>query len=140
MPELTTFRKMQRACQTIRKLYPDMPVTSVSVFLDVVLQPGISSRELMQNTGISQSAVSRHMSILGPYNWRGEEGLKLIESIEDPEDRRQKISFLTAKGRQLAIDLFSIMEPDRAPPSHDDFPTATNYTKEFRSGLYASRR
>lgn len=127
-------RALTRAMSEFRKLYADIPVTTVEVFLAVAVNSGISSKDLRDRVGASQSAVSRHLALLGEYSWRGGEGMDLIEIVEDPEDRRSKLAFLKPKGQTLAIRLSAILDPQGDDPQPSDFLSAADHVKNVRGG------
>ena len=133
------FRAMTRTLSEMRELYPDIPAATIQVFLAIALEPGISGKELLDRVGISQSAVSRHLSILGEHSWRGGEGLGLIEVIEDLEDRRNKIAFLTPKGRTLAISFHRTLSPRGPTPIQADFPSASDHVQAHRTAWRHTR-
>lgn len=134
METSTQLRVLLRAVAEFRKLYADIPATTVEIFLIVATNSGVSSKRLCDRTGSSQSAVSRHLSLLGEYSWRGKDGLDLIEIIEDPQDRRSKLAFLRPKGKALAIKLVGIMDPKGTDPEPSDFTTADEHIKTVRGG------
>lgn len=61
----------------------------------------MSLTELSRRAEIQMATASRYISALGKINRHREEGLKLIESFEDPMERRKKIIRLTARGKKL---------------------------------------
>lgn len=133
MSHAPLYRQLSRVVEAFRDLYPDVPATTLRVFFEVCVSPGSTGPELMRSIGIGQTSLSRHLSILSEYSWRGGDGLDLVELIEDPEDRRNKRTFLKPKGRALAIKVFAIMDPKGTPPTHEDFPTATSYVLAYRN-------
>lgn len=130
MNGIDSIKRMRRALDTFRTMYADIPATSVEVFLQVAIAPGISSKDLVSRVGVSQSAISRHLALLGDYDWKGGDGLGLIDLIEDPVDRRTKVAFLKPKGQALAAKLVTILDPDGDTP--DSFETADEYVKRVR--------
>lgn len=134
MSEFLVLRQMSAAIDEVRSLYADVPATTVQVFLLVAANPGISSKQLLQRAQGSQSAISRHLALLSEYSWRGGEGMDLVETVEDPEDRRNKIAFLKPKGKLLAVKLTRILNPTGPEPDPASFPTAAEYVRSVRAG------
>ena len=66
-------------------------------------EEGLSLSEIAKRAGIGLATASRHIGALGKINRKKEPGLLLIESFEDPMERRKKIIRLTKKGR-IAIN------------------------------------
>lgn len=105
---------------------PNEQVTAqmVHVLLAVARQPGITAQELVTETGLSLSSVSRNLLSLGEWHRFGKPGLNLVESVEDPYERRRKISFLTIRGRTTVQHL---MEQVSGDPVTFESPTAREY-------------
>lgn len=59
----------------------------------------MSLSDIAKKASIGLATASRYIGALGKINRKKEEGLQLIESFEDPMERRKKIIRLTAKGR-----------------------------------------
>lgn len=135
MSDLTPLRHMAFAFDAFREIYPDVSGTTVLVFLVVATNPGISSKDVLKRVpDASQSSISRHLATLGEYNWRGGEGLGLIEHMEDPRDRRNKVAFLSPRGKALAIRMAKAIDPKAPSPDPDSFPTAAEYIRSVRAG------
>lgn len=61
---------------------------------------GLPQSQLLKLTGMTQAGVSRNLSRLGQGSPR-DEGLRLVESHEDPMNRRHKVVSLTSEGRKV---------------------------------------
>ena len=128
---ITALSRMATVVSEFRTIYPEVTASTVEVFLAVAVTPAQTSADLVKRIGVSQSAVSRHLSILGEYSWRGGEGLDLITLVDDPRDRRGKLAFLSLKGRQMAVRLARILDPEViATPA--DFPEPKAYVRSMR--------
>jgi len=68
----------------------------------------MSLTELAKRAEIQLATASRYIGSLGKMNRHREEGLKLIESFEDPMERRKKIIRLTARGRKLINKMLGV--------------------------------
>jgi len=84
----------------------------VQILYEVALKPGITMQELMQNTGLALSSISRNLAALGEWQSAGKPGMNFLETIEDPEERRRKIVFLTPKGRTFVQRQLQLFCPD----------------------------
>ena len=62
---------------------------------------GRSMQELAQRADLAQSSISRNVAALGKWHRLQKPGLNLVETFEDPRDRRRKPVYLTAKGRNV---------------------------------------
>jgi hypothetical protein len=103
--------RLNLAVARFRELYPDAPLLTFQVFLDVALHPGTSSVDLIRRTGASQSAISRHLVLLSTWTWQGTRpSLELIEMR--PNTSARKVPFLTQKGVGLACALMKTVEPE----------------------------
>lgn len=101
-------RDLLTALEWIRTLDNDMPVQTLSTFLYVANhQPECSQKDLTEYLSMAQSTASRNVSYLSKRHRHGALGMDVVESIENPDDRRYKLLRLTPKGRKMAawIDL-----------------------------------
>lgn len=79
---------------------PDMSLAQAKCLLIVSKDNnGMSLSDIAKKAGIGLATASRYIGALGNINRHREEGLKLIESFEDPMERRKKIIRLTSKGK-----------------------------------------
>ena len=91
------------AVEAIRSVDPDMSAQSMATFLIIAgSSSAVPMTELLRRTGLSTSAMSRNVALLDKYgSGPGREGLKLVTSYEDPQDRRYKVVELTPRGKTL---------------------------------------
>lgn len=93
-------RDALRLCASIREIDPEMPLQQAHCFLLIAeVEEGMSLSDLARKAGIGLATASRYVGALGKINRHRESGLQLIESFEDPMERRKKIIRLTAKGK-----------------------------------------
>jgi DNA-binding MarR family transcriptional regulator len=84
----------------IAAIDPEMPLQQARcLFIVAQSEEGMSLSEIAKKAGIGLATASRYIGALGKINRHREEGLLLIESFEDPMERRKKIIRLTPKGR-----------------------------------------
>jgi DNA-binding MarR family transcriptional regulator len=83
----------------ISEIDPEMPLQQAKCLLIVAeSEEGMSLTEIANKAGISLATASRYISALGKMNRHRQEGLQLIESFEDPMERRKKVIRLTVRG------------------------------------------
>lgn len=96
--------------EEFRKIDPELPMHSALILLLVARKPGINLKELVQETGLGKSAVSRNVASLSKEYGKG-----LITYSEDPLDRRNKVIKLTLEGERTVRSLLHyIGEPEAA--------------------------
>lgn len=97
------------AVELLRELEPNMEAQVMAALLHIMLKPDITMSELAEKTGASQSAASRHVATLSPVRALNKPGFGLVESYDDPSDRRVKRVNLTKKGERLAEQLADVL-------------------------------
>lgn len=90
-----------RTLDPFKNLRGTMPLQYVTAFLLVAIDEGHNVTEYARRAGISQSLMTRHLSDLGTVNRYHEEGFGLVDHVEDPQDRRNKMIHLSAKGKGI---------------------------------------
>lgn len=89
-----------RLLKGIRSIDAEMPIQQLHCLLLIAqVEEGLSLSDLAKKAGIGLATASRYVAALGKMNRHREEGLKLIESFENPMERRKKIIRLTHKGK-----------------------------------------
>ena len=77
-----------------------MPIQQAKcLFIVATEEDGMSLSDIAKKAGIPLATASRYIGALGKINRHKQEGLQLIESFEDPMERRKKIIRLTSKGK-----------------------------------------
>lgn len=102
-----TLDKLLKIVSKFRQLDPELSFPEAHVLLIVSLadSSGISLTDIADKAGLGLSTVSRHVSYLGKINRKHEEGLNLIQTHEDPMERRRRLATLTGKGRAFVNQL-----------------------------------
>jgi DNA-binding MarR family transcriptional regulator len=99
--------------QGVARIESEMPLQQLHCLLVIAqAKDGLSLTEIASKVGISLATASRYVAALGKQNRHREEGLLLIESFEDPMERRKKIIRLTAKGRTAINKLVGDLNAD----------------------------
>ena len=97
--------------QCFQEYDPEMLVQTMRTFLNVAMaSESISMQKLVRNLNMPQSTLSRNVATLSAINRHREKGHELVESFEDPTDRRNKLVKLTHKGERLADRIHEKME------------------------------
>lgn len=130
----TSTNKLLQIIQTLRKGGEQMPIQMAHVFIVIMARPGVTMAKLAEEVGISQASCSRSVAALGEWHRLGKPGYGLIETAPDPDEGRRMIMFLSAKGRQLARQLITTVDPNMAVEDFR-FPSA----KEYLNGAYQRR-
>nr|WMM95521.1 MarR family transcriptional regulator [Methylophilales phage MEP433]WOZ55690.1 MarR family transcriptional regulator [Methylophilales phage MEP434] len=99
--------------EEMRKLDCTIESQAIAVFFTVCLEEqsdGISMQSISDKLSIAQSSVSRNVFKLSTVNRHRVQGLGLVESYEDPSERRRKLVKTTAKGRKLFAKLTTLVK------------------------------
>ena len=91
-------RQLREALEAVREIDGDLTAGQILTLIEVALSPGTTVSNIGQRLGVQLSTVSRNADIVGTYGRQGKKGLGLVERRPDPEDRRVKGLYLTAKG------------------------------------------
>lgn len=95
-----TLHEVNKLLAAISEVDGEMPLQQVRcLFIIADSEEGMSLSDIAKKAGIGLATASRYIGALGKINRKKEEGLQLIESFEDPMERRKKVIRLTSKGR-----------------------------------------
>jgi DNA-binding MarR family transcriptional regulator len=84
----------------LRQMSGDMPIAQAYCLLLIGRYEGLSVKDIAERADIGMASASRYVSMFSNWHRPGEEGLGLVEAVEDPMERRKKIVRLTPKGKQ----------------------------------------
>ena len=90
--------------EEMRKFDTQIEAQAIAVFLFVAVhggKEGVAMQTISEDLDISQSSVSRNAYKLGDVNRHKKIGVGLLETFEDPMERRRKLVRLTAKGKRV---------------------------------------
>ncbi|MDX0455468.1 hypothetical protein GOC72_18610 [Sinorhizobium medicae] len=115
--ENKTARRFISFIEEFRKLNPKMQAGQISLFLHIVGTPDLTIKELVQRTGLGEGGpITRKIDELTQEYYRpvGDEmkavpGLDLVETYEDPRDRRFKRVRPTQKGQRVFNTLIQLL-------------------------------
>jgi len=88
-----------------RKLDQHMTMTQAICFLWVAQNEGRTQVELRTSLNMASATSARNLAALSKVHRLGKPGLDLIEWVENPEDRRAKLLYLTTRGKHVAKNL-----------------------------------
>ena len=95
-----TLQEVNRLLESVAAIHHEMPLQQARcLFIIATSEEGMSLSDIAKKAGIGLATASRYIGALGKTNRKREEGLQLIESFEDPMERRRKVIRLTTKGR-----------------------------------------
>jgi DNA-binding MarR family transcriptional regulator len=99
-----------KCIEILRKYDPNMQSQTIAIFLYIAIhnrgkfiETGVPMTIIASDLNLAQSSVSRNISILSKWKWSRKEGLDLVETREDPMERRRKLVKLTPKGEKLFL-------------------------------------
>lgn len=102
-----------RRIRAITQTDPDMTLQQLHCLLVISTEPeGTSLTNIANRVGITLATASRYVSALGKMDRHHREGLKLVESFEDPMERRKKIIRLTPKGKAFINRVYGELNAD----------------------------
>jgi DNA-binding MarR family transcriptional regulator len=97
-----TLQEINKLLEMISAIDNEMPLQQARcLFIVATSDEGMSLSDIAKKAGIGLATASRYIGALGKINRKREEGLQLLESFEDPMERRKKIIRLTSKGRAV---------------------------------------
>lgn len=107
--ERAAIRDAHSLIEVFSVLRHDIPSQTISSFLLVAMEEGLSVLDYAEKAGVAQSVMTRHLLDLGERNRRKEPGLGLVIQRPDPNDLRRHQTFLTPKGRAIYHKIVRIM-------------------------------
>ncbi len=114
-----TCMKLADVMQRLRHVHPDFSAAQIEIFLrfagwtamkDNDYQAYPTQSDITRIMDLNDSTLSRNTAILAEFGNRNVTGLRLISVRENPTNRREKVVFLTAKGKQLVKDIVTTLE------------------------------
>lgn len=94
----------------LREIDPEMTVTSALALLVVAANPGIAVRSLAEHIDIEGSTASRIAGMLGKYGRAGKDGYKLVDHVDDAQDRRVRRLVLNDRGAKVLTAAFGSLD------------------------------
>lgn len=103
-------RALYGMAEKLRGMDPDLPVVQMSVLFYVALHPEVAQKDIGEALNLPSSTASRSVASLSKYHRLGKMGLELVESYEDPVNRRVKLVRLTPKGASFIRNLLDSLD------------------------------
>ena len=115
MASTTETRTLIRALEEFHKVDPDITLPSILTFLYINERDGQSENQsyCQERLGMSMATVSRAVSHWAQYKRPRVEGLDMIDSIPDPEDRRYKVVTLKRSGLEFVNKIIGAMNGNK---------------------------
>jgi DNA-binding MarR family transcriptional regulator len=102
--------RLVRVLEEFRKVNQDVTANQIVTFLHIAMCPGITQRELMKLTGLTDGTTSRLVAVLSDRGVRGRDGLDLVDIGFAEGDYRIRRQRLSARGRRVFDSIKAIME------------------------------
>lgn len=104
--------RMLKALSRLRAMHGDMTILQAMIFFRIAAEPGVTQRTVWREFDTYDSVLSRGVAVLSHAGVKGAGGkrsepLYLVEVRENPDDRREKLLYLSEKGRTLMQDIIS---------------------------------
>jgi len=134
------YRKAIHTINSLNNVYKsldyDITLQMIDVLCWIAEKPGITVKDLMDRTNLSQSSISRNLTALGKWDRHSKPGMDLIEDVEDPVERRRRIYFLTKKGKRFIARMVGALYDVGADAVRVDSPTAQDHVDNtFRARM-----
>lgn len=95
----------------LRVEMPDLSLRSLEILFAIAEQPGQNMSQISWRCGLGRATGSRLIAQLGAQTMRGDPGLGLVMTLDDPEDSRIKIVRLTDHGEATVARLLATLTP-----------------------------
>jgi DNA-binding MarR family transcriptional regulator len=98
------------AVELFRSLDQEIPGQTIVAFLTIASHPGITVSELGDRLGMAHSTASRQVFTLSKVKTFNQPGYGLVESIENPRNRRERNIHLTSQGERFLNSIKSLLK------------------------------
>ncbi|WP_028115467.1 MarR family winged helix-turn-helix transcriptional regulator [Ferrimonas senticii] len=102
--------RLEKLAQTAKHFDLELNINQLWAFIMVCRNEGISSSELMQQTGLTKATASRALRLLADKVDPHRDGYHMIELRHDPKDYRVRRAYLTTKGLEVRSALEQAMQ------------------------------
>jgi DNA-binding MarR family transcriptional regulator len=112
--------RVLKVLSRLRELHNDMTILQAMIFFRIAAEPGVTQRTVWRELDTYDSVASRGVAVLSSAGVKGAHGRKteplhLIELRENPDDRRERMLYLTRKGRTLMEDIIRDLDMAERP-------------------------
>ena len=101
---MSSGKNLLKIIEEMRKFDSQLEAQAISVFFYVASKggkDGVAMQSISEDLDIAQSSVSRNCYKLADVNRHRKSGIGLLQTFEDPMERRRKLVRLTAKGKRV---------------------------------------
>lgn len=109
--QVAFIRQLLVALDPLISIRSTLTARSAQTFLLVAEKEGLSVSEYARRADMPVTTMSRTLLDMSECDSRFAEGTGLIESRENPENRREKIYTLTTKGRGVLATVLRAVKP-----------------------------
>jgi len=96
------------ALRRLREVYPDMTILQAMAFFYVAGNEGVPQKQVREHLEAgADSTASRILGMLADVGFRGTAGVGLILFKNNPHDRRERLMYLSPKGKRLMASIMS---------------------------------
>lgn len=93
------------AMALFKSIDPNIQVNQIQMFLEVCRREGSQMGAIAEHVDEPHSTSQRIFSGLSHYGTKKKPGYGLINILQDPEDRRQRLVYLSQSGKSLRDQL-----------------------------------
>jgi DNA-binding MarR family transcriptional regulator len=104
--------RLVRALFRLQSIYSEMTIPQAMCLFYIAQNQKVTQQSLYQDVGIRKGTATRTVAFLSHYGSGRLPALGLVDTIEDPNDRRQRVLSLTAKGKRLIEQILRDFERD----------------------------
>jgi DNA-binding MarR family transcriptional regulator len=96
------------ALRRLREVYPDMTILQAMAFFYVAGNEGVPQKQVREHLEAgADSTASRILGMLADVGFRGTAGVGLLVFKNNPHDRRERLMYLSPKGKRLMASIMS---------------------------------
>lgn len=99
---------LDRALEELSAIDPKMQLVTARVLLQVALRGSTGQKEIEKSLKITNASASRNVAYWTDLRADKEEGVGMVNQIEDKTDRRTNILVLSNKGQKFIMKLRNI--------------------------------
>lgn len=101
-----------KALSRLKNIHCEMTVEQAMCLFYIAQNKQVSQQSLCQDVGIKKAAATRTVAVLSHAGYGRVPPLRVVESVEDPEDRRHHLLSLTTKGKRLMEEILRDFDRD----------------------------
>jgi DNA-binding MarR family transcriptional regulator len=116
MAKKSSIERLMQTIEAFRQVNRDILANEILAFLVVAAHDkgdrssGVPLSEIRHTLGLSNAATSRNVNFLSQHGANERDGAKLVIMIENPENRRERLVYLTPKGKAFKRQLETLID------------------------------